>query len=177
MSLQTISEANAVPDLAEDLNEESSINQVRESLKNLINGGTYAAAIDFDEKKAESLYSLGHAKYLQGHYTEAMKFFGAIMTYEPLNYRAMQAMAACMQMTGKHGQALLLLGILLVAKEDNKEISLQIIHCLIHLGRYLEAMKVIESVQMALKNHPEDARDQHRLDGYRQIAERALALS
>lgn len=166
-----------MPNPSAEFHGDVSIDQVRESLKNLIDGGTYAAAIDFDEKKAEGLYALGHAQYLQGHYTEAMRFFGSIMTYEPLNYRAMQAMAACMQMTGKHGQALLLLGILLVAQEDNKEISLQIIHCLVHLGRYSEAMKVIDSVQMVLNNHTEDVRDQQRLDGYRQIAERAIVLS
>jgi tetratricopeptide (TPR) repeat protein len=177
MSLQTISGADTLPNTSAESHGDASIDQVREAMKNMINGGTYAAAIDFDEKKAESLYALGHAQYSQGHYTEAMRFFGSIMTYEPLNYRAMQAMAACMQMAGKYGQALLLLGILLVAQEDNKEISLQIIHCLVHLGRYSEAMKVIDAVQMVLDKNTENVRDQQRLDGYRQIAERAIALS
>ena len=160
-----------------DSGEDAALEQVRQNLKYLLEGNTYGAAIGFDEKKAESLYALGHAQYLQGHYTEAMKFFGFIMTCEPLNYRAMQAMASCLQMTGKHGQALLLLGMLLIGQDDNKEVSLQIINCLIHLDRNSEAMKVIGAVEAALKEAPEDLAARQRLAGYRQLAERALPLS
>lgn len=160
----------------DESNEEASVDMVRQSLKHLMNGGTYAAAIDFDDIKAESLYALGHTQYLQGHYVEAMSFFGFILTCDPLNYRAMQAMAACMQMTGKHGQALLLLGTLLVAQEDNKETSLQIINCLIHLGRHSEAVKVIGAVEAALKAGPPDMASQQRLNGYRQLAQRASTV-
>lgn len=160
----------------DESNEEASLDMVRQSLKYLMGGGTYAAAIEFDESKAESLYALGHTQYLQGHYVEAMRFFGFILTCDPLNYRAMQAMAACMQMTGKHGQALLLLGSLLVAQEDNRETSLQIINCLIHLGRHSEAMKVIGAVEAALKAGPSDVASQQRVNGYRQLAQQASAV-
>lgn len=160
-----------------DFDEDASIEQVRQNLKYLMDGNTYGAAISFDEKNSESLYALGHAQYLQGHYTEAMKFFGVILACDPLNYRAMQAMASCLQMTGKHGQALLLLGVLLVGMEDNKEVSIQIINCLIHLDRHSEATKVIGAVEAALKDDPEDMLARQRLAGYRQLAERALALS
>lgn len=157
--------------------DDSVVAVVRDNLRHLMDGGTYAATINFDEKKAEGLYSLGHAQYLQGHFSEAMKFFGFIMALDPLNYRAMKAMAACMQMTRKYGQALLLLGILLVAEEDNKETSLQIINCLFHLGRYAEALKVIDAIEPALAGASEDTVSQLRVNGYREMSLRALALS
>lgn len=157
--------------------EDASIEQVRRNLTYLMDGNTYGAAIGLDERKSESLYALGHAQYVQGHYSEAMTFFGFILSCDPLNYRAMQAMASCLQMTGKHGQALLLLGVLLVGLEDNKEVSMQMINCLIHLDRHAEAVKVIGAVEAALKDDPEDMPARQRLAGYRQLAERALALS
>ncbi len=157
--------------------EDSVVAMVRDNLKHLMDGGTCAATIAFDDKKAEGLYALGHAQYLQGHFAEAMKFFSFIMAHDPLNYRAMKATAACMQMTRKHGQALLLLGILLVAEEDNKETSLQIINCLFHLGRYAEALKAIAAMESALKGVPEDTVSRQRVNGYREMSLRALAMS
>ncbi len=157
--------------------EDSVVAVVRDNLRHLMDGGTYAATINFDDKKAEGLYALGHAQYLQGHFSEAMKFFGFIMAHDPLNYRAMKAMAACMQMTRKHGQALLLLGILLVAEEDNKETSLQIINCLFHLGRYAETLKVVDAMEPALTGAPGDSVSRQRVNGYRELSLRALALS
>lgn len=130
--------------------------QAGKIIEGLISGASFGQAINFNEHMAESLYSRGYIQYQQGRYEDAAKTFGFILFNDPINLRAMRGMASSLQMQGKFQEALLFLAYASVADDDNADISIQVIECLLHLGRKSDAMTLLKKVEIALKNDPPD---------------------
>lgn len=138
-------------------------------IEGLINGASFGAAINFNEHMAESLYSRGYVQYQQGRYEDASKTFGFILFNDPSNTRAMRGMASSLQMRGNYEQALLFLSYAAVADDDNADVSVQVIECLLHLGRKDDAMRLLSDVEQALANDPRDEYITNKIIGLRAL--------
>ncbi len=117
----------------------------------LIDGKSFGAEDKFNENIAESLYSLAYVQYQQGKYEDASRTFGNIIFNDPVNVRAMRGLASSLQMQGKFEHALLFLSSAAVATDDNAEISLQVVECLLHMGRKKDAMSLLSKIDNAIK--------------------------
>lgn len=147
--------------------------QAGKIIEGLINGASFGKAINFNEHMAESLYSRGYIQYQQGRYEDAAKTFGFILFNDPINPRAMRGMASSLQMQGRFNEALYFLTYAAVADDDNADVSVQVIECLLHLGRKKDAMRLLEDVEIALRNNPGDEYITKKICGLRNLLQQA----
>jgi tetratricopeptide (TPR) repeat protein len=150
--------------------------QAEKISEGMISGASFGKAINFNEHMAESLYSRGYIQYQQGRYEDAAKTFGFILFNDPINLRAMRGMASSLQMQGKFQEALLFLAYASVADDDNADISVQVIECLLHLGRKNDAMTLLQKVEVALKNDPHDEYVLNKVKGLRELLREGYAF-
>ncbi len=145
--------------------------QAEKTIQRLIDGASFGSAVNFNDHMAESLYSCGYVQYAHGRYEDAAKTFGFILFNEPSNIRAMRGLASSLQMQGNYDQALLFLAYAAVADDDNADISLQVIECLLHLGRKKDALKLLVDVERALARKPCDEYVRNKANGLRALME------
>ncbi len=145
------------------------IQKAEEVINGLIAGSTFSSATNFTEKMGESLYSRGYVQYHQGRYEDASKTFGYIIFNDPSNVRAMRGLASSLQMLGKHHQALLFLSYAAVADDDNADISLQVVECMLHIGQKRDAQRLLSDIEKALKNDPKDEYIRQKAKGLREL--------
>ncbi len=143
--------------------------QAEKIIQGLKDGASFGSAINFNDRIAESLYSRGYVQYSQGRYEDAAKTFGFILFNDPSNIRAMRGMASSLQMQGKYEEALLFLGYAAVGDDSNADIALQVIECLLHLGRKNDASKLLADVEKALESDPCDEYVQNKAKGLRAL--------
>ncbi len=143
--------------------------QAERIIQGLSDGASFGSAVNFNEQIAESLYSRGYVQYAQGRYEDAAKTFGFILFNDPSNIRAMRGMASSLQMQGNYEQALLFLGYAAVGDDSNADIALQVIECLLHLGRNKDALKLLCDVEKALESDACDEYVQNKAKGLRAL--------
>ncbi len=137
------------------INSNEALNKIFEEAENiivgLIDGKTFGSEDKFNENFIESLYSLGYIQYQQGKYEDAARTFGNIIFNDPVNIRAMRGLASSLQMQGKFEHAISFLSFAAVATDDNAEISLQVVECLLQLGRKRDAIRLLSKIDNAIK--------------------------
>ena len=91
--------------------ESEKIISVEELVKNIQEGYSIAAAMNFSKEKLEAVYATGYQFFNQGKYEKAMKLFGFLLIHEQSDRRFYIAFGTCLQMLSASDEAIKYLGI------------------------------------------------------------------
>ncbi len=117
-------------------------------------GGTLDTLLERGDCDDEAVYSVGHQFYRQARYEDALRVFAWLVMRNNLERRFIYALAACLQMLGRHESAI---QHYLNASLLNPDDPLAVFHaceCLIALGRVAQAREGLVLV-LELSRTPE----------------------
>lgn len=114
--------------------------------QHLAAGGTLGALYDYTEHDCEVMYTLGHGLYSQGRFADAVKVFGFLAMHNHLERRYMKALAASLQMTGSHEEAIKFYTLASVMDPTDPVPTFHTCECLIALGMKDNAIEGLELV-------------------------------
>ena len=148
---------------------DEAIRQSNKIIKNILSGIRIGWEENFDEKLAETYYSRGYIEYQNGRYDDASKTFAYILLNDPANVRAMRGCASSMQMQGKYEYAMHLLAIAAAADDDNSDVALQIVECLLKLNRKNDALILLSELEKSKYSEKEDDYVQRKMVAIREF--------
>lgn len=125
---------------------------VEELIKNIQEGYSIAAAMDFSKEKLEAVYATGYQFFIQGKYEKAMKLFGFLLIHEQSDRRYFIAFGTCLQMLNAPSEAIKYLGIANVWEPSDPVPAVQIAECLLLLNRSSEAYDLLKKIDEEFGN-------------------------
>jgi tetratricopeptide (TPR) repeat protein len=163
-----------------ELNQEQTPEQTAEAMQGMLhrlqNGASFGTAFSLDASHYEAIYFLGYQQYQQQHYAQAMRFFGFIVFHDQTHFKAMRGMASCCQMLGLYEEAMVYLGVVAIGEDDNGDVALQVVECLLHLGRKQDALDLLNKIASAAEKYPQDDYIKNKLSGLLAIVSKAPDL-
>lgn len=136
-------------------NESEKIISVEELIKDIQEGYSIAAAMDFSKEKLEAVYATGYQFFSQGKYEKAMNLFGFLLIHEQSDRRFFIAFGTCLQMLNAPEEAIKYLGIASVWEPSDPIPALQIAECLLSMRRSNEAYDLLKKIDEEFGSLPE----------------------
>ncbi len=125
------------------------------------------AALQLDERQADIVYALAHEKYVTGQYEAAGRMFAFLLSQQPTSSRLLTALAATLQMTAHHVDAMQYYAMAIALTPDDPEPVLHMCECLIALRQRAAAADGLRHVLAICADTPEASNP---------VARRATAL-
>lgn len=125
-------------------------------LEQLHGGLSLGEIIGFDETSSDALYTMGYSFFMQGNFSEALKYFQYQMLFNHFDKRAAIGVGSCLCELGRYEESLKPFGVALLLDENNEPtIPLQIAKSLMMCGRKIEAKKILETMKNDYSRSPE----------------------
>ena len=112
----------------------------------LFSGGSIADVYGLEARQLEAAYALGYNLYSQARWAEALRVFSFLTFHAHLDRRFHLGRAACLQVLGRHEQALKAYLLAHVLDVSDPVVGLHVAECLIALRRKAEARTALEAV-------------------------------
>ncbi len=109
-------------------------------------GGSMSAVYGLDAKDLEAIYALAYNLYNQARWQEALQTFSFLTYQSHLERRFHVGRGACLQMLGRHDDALRAYLLAHVLDVSEPTVALHIAECLIALHRKDDARTALETV-------------------------------
>ena len=135
--------------------ESEKIISVEELVKNIQEGYSIAAAMNFSKEKLEAVYATGYQFFNQGKYEKAMKLFGFLLIHEQSDRRFYIAFGTCLQMLSAPDEAIKYLGIASIWEPSDPVPAVQIAECLLLLNRSSEAFDLLKKIDEEFGSLPQ----------------------
>ncbi len=134
-------------------------------LDNLANGAKLGAAFGIEDRQLEAVYAIGLGQYQQGRYADALKLFAFISFHDPTFMKAFKGMGGCLQMLGRHQEALVYLGLAIIDDDSDLQTAVQIAESLIHVGQRDDAHSLLKRISRELARHGGNDYTRRKADG------------
>ena len=102
-------------------------------------GKTLGEILGVSSKEEEALYTLGHQKYSNAEYDDAVQVFSLLCRISPYETRNFNALGATLQLQKRYQEAVSCYAITLAVDITNAEASLHSGECLLLMNKTLEA--------------------------------------
>lgn len=113
--------------------------EARALVMHIVQGGSLDSLIREDGCDDEAAYAVGHRFYRQARYEDALRIFALLVMRNNLERRFICALAACLQMLGRHESAIQHYLNAAMMDPDDPVVLLQTCECLIAIGRVAQA--------------------------------------
>lgn len=120
-------------------------------------GGGLGAVAGCSNAECESLYAIGYGLYAQGRHADALQIFGLLVLLRSLEHRFVFSFASCLQVLGRHQEAINHYATALVIDARDPAPLLHLAECLVAL-RHLEQARdslVTLSAEYSSEEFPE----------------------
>jgi tetratricopeptide (TPR) repeat protein len=118
-------------------------------VEQLYAGSTIGEIIGFDEKSSDALYTMGYSYFMQGNFSEALKYFQYQLFFNHFDKRAAIGAGSCLFELGRYEESLKPFGVALLLDENNDpNIPLQIAKSLLMFGKKSEAKIILETMKV-----------------------------
>ncbi|MEO0317647.1 MAG: hypothetical protein RL404_1324 [Pseudomonadota bacterium] len=136
-----------------------------EVLDNLAKGAKLGAAFGIEDRQLEAVYAIGLGQYQQGRYDDAMKLFAFISFHDPTFMKAFKGIGSCLQMLGRHQEALVYLGLAIIDDDSDLQTAVQIAESLVHVGQREDAHLLLKRITRELARHGGNDYTQRKAEG------------
>ncbi len=142
-------------------------------IQRLASGIRLADMKGVSEATLEALYARAHALYTQGKYADAGQLFAQLVMHSHLDRRFHKGMGACLQMQGKHDDALKYYGVASMLALTDPHPVVHIAECLFALSRGEEAERALRFALGQIKGEAQYAALGERVQALLELSERA----
>ncbi len=132
---------------------------------NLAKGARLGNAFGLDEKHLEAVYTLAFGQYQQGRYAAALKLFAFITFHDQTFMKAFKGIGSCLQMLGRHQEALIYLGLAIIDDDTDMQTAVQIAECLIHTGQSEHAKALLKRIEHELAHNESNDYTRRKAEG------------
>lgn len=132
---------------------------------NLSKGARLGNAFGLEDKHLEAVYTLAFGQYQQGRYAHALKLFAFITFHDPTFMKAFRGIGSCLQMLGRHKEALLYLGLSIIDDDTDMQTAVQIAECLIHTGQADDARALLKRIEHELARNDSNDYTRRKAEG------------
>lgn len=122
-------------------------------------GSSIAELMDIDRNELEGLYALGHQKYMEKQYTEAVQVLATLCRIDHHNARNFRSLGMALQMGKKYNEAIDCYGMALAIDLTDAVASLHAGECLMLLGKKEEAKSALEGCVIQAKDDHDKYKD------------------
>lgn len=98
----------------------------------------------FTAEQLEVIYALAYAHVAQGQYAQALPVFAFLSQYGPTRRHYLSGLALCLQMTGRHDEAININALCATLFPDSVQSTLRIAECQLAAGRGDEAKATLD---------------------------------
>ncbi len=137
----------------------------RKLVDNLAKGARLGNAFGLDEKHLEAVYTLAFGQYQQGRYADALKLFAFISFHDQTFMKAFKGIGSCLQMLGRHQEALVYLGLAIIDDDTDMQTAVQIAECLIHAGQPDDAKALLRRIEHELERNESNDYTRRKAEG------------
>lgn len=134
-------------------------------LDNLAMGAKLGAAFGTEDRQLEAVYAIGLGQYQQGRYADALKLFAFISFHDPTFMKAFKGIGSCLQMLGRHQEALIYLGLAIIDDDSDLQTAVQIAESLVHVGQREDAHALLKRITRELSQHGGNEYTQRKAEG------------
>lgn len=99
------------------------------------------------DQDCESLYAMGYSLYSQARYADAMRIFALLVMLRSLEHRFICALASCLQMMGRHADAINHYATALTVDAEDPAPLLHTSECLVALGHLAHARECLDVIR------------------------------
>lgn len=125
-------------------------------LEQLYSGNSIGEIIGFDEKSSDAFYALGYSYFMQGNFTEALKYFQYQLFFNHFDQRGAIGAGSCLCELGRYEESLKPFGLALLQDDKNDpNIALQIAKSLMMCGKKMEAKTILETMRRDYSRSPD----------------------
>lgn len=144
-------------------------------LEYLMSGQTMEGAVGRSVKSQEAAYHLAYTFYTQAKYAEAMRIFAFLLTSNHADRRFHNGFAACLQMQGRHQDAMKYYGIASMLDLTDPEPPLHTAECHLALGNRAEARQSLDYALTQARAHAHHRGFVERIEALLSFLDRAEA--
>jgi len=142
-------------------------------IKRLASGARLADMKGVSEATLEALYARAHALYTQGKYADAGQLFAQLVMHSHLDRRFHKGVGACLQMQGRHEEALKYYGVASMLALTDPHPVVHIAECLFALSRTEEANRALRFALGQIKGEAQYAALGERVQALLELSARA----